>query len=25
MPGLPKKPNAEEIFIDEFGMISGKL
>ena len=25
MPGLPKKPNAEEIFIDEFGIISGKL
>jgi len=25
MPGLPKKPNAEEIFIDEFGIIKGKL
>lgn len=25
MPGLPKKPNAEEIFINDFGIISGKL
>jgi len=25
MPGLPKKPNAEEIFIDSNGIISGKL
>jgi len=25
MPGLPKKPNAEEILINDFGIISGKL